>query len=144
MTKNPQYRVGINIDATGVCTSVVFSGAHPSDSMTIQVSQAISYARMVHASRDDIEITNVFRKDHEDGSWYPVTSAFRAVPGTEIQVTGRIFHGGLQRTENHYYEGSEWVRVVRWEGAGDGTAWLIGPHGHRTGPYPKDFVFRTR
>lgn len=68
--------------------------------------------------------------------------ADQITPGMVVLID-YVTHGGLQRAENHYYNGTERVRVVRWEGTGDGTAWLVGQFGHRTGPYPRGHVFST-
>lgn len=141
-TFTPRYRVGINIEATGVCTSVLFEGAQAHNSMTTQVSQAISYARTVHASRDDIEITLVMRQAKEDGPWEQVVSAYRAVPGTQVKIVG--WDRPLHRVNPRYEERVDWVTVGRWQAMGNGKARLITTDGRVMGEFSKEFVFITR
>jgi hypothetical protein len=138
----PRYRVAIRIAATDVHASVTFEDASPSNSMTTQTEQAIAYARMVHSSRDDIEITRVERQGKVDGSWEELTTAFRAVPGTQVKIVS--WSRDCHRTELVQTEKVDWVKVGRWHGLGDGTAALIAQDGRHMGIYPKNFVFVTR
>jgi hypothetical protein len=141
-----RYRVQVHIEATAVDTSVTYECDQDlveNESVERQVANAISYARVVHASRDDIEIGKVWRQAKADGPWEELTTAYRAVVGTKVLVTGMI-GGDWSRTYTTPYVYDAWVTVGRWAGMGDGNAILYGTDGMIYGAYPKDKVFATR
>lgn len=141
-----RYRVQVHIEATAVDTSVTYecdedvTGNEPEER---QVALAIAYARVVHASRDDIEIGKVWRQTKADGPWEELTTAYRAVVGTKVLVTGLI-GGDPYRAYATPCQYDAWVTVGRWAGMGDGKAILYGTDGKIYGAYPKDKVFATR